>query len=129
MSKSYNYNQVRRDNNDRQRGRQQTSSDFVHTPINDELQPTPSTLIEAAESFDEKPNEINKVVKTGVVDGCAQLNVREKPNKESSVIYVIHKADQVIIDEENSTPDFYKVCLSTPSEEGFCMKEFIKIES
>lgn len=64
--------------------------------------------------------------KTGIVVDCARLNVRKKPIANAEVVYIIERWAKVIIDEENSTKNFYKVCTEV-GVEGYCMKQFIKI--
>lgn len=64
--------------------------------------------------------------KTGIVVGCARLNVRKKPNADAEVLHIIERSAKVIIDEENSTKNFYKVCTEVGAE-GYCMKQFIEI--
>lgn len=64
--------------------------------------------------------------KTGIVVNCARLNVRKKPNADAEVVYVIGRSARVMIDEENSTKNFYKVCTEVGAE-GYCMKQFIDV--
>lgn len=64
----------------------------------------------------------------GVVSGCQKLNVREEASTEADVVCEILKDTEVMIDEENSTNDFYKICTGA-GVEGFCMKKFIAIKS
>lgn len=78
----------------------------------------------------DKPPEIEPEItpepKTGIVVDCARLNVRKKPNADAEVVYVIERSDKVMIDEENSTKNFYKVCTEVGAE-GYCMKQFIDV--
>ena len=64
--------------------------------------------------------------KTGIVVDCARLNVRKKPNADAEVVCVIGRSTEVMVDEENSTRTFYKVCTEA-GVEGYCMKQFIEI--
>lgn len=64
--------------------------------------------------------------KTGIVVDCARLNVRKKPKADAEVAVIIDRSAEVMIDEENSTKSFYKVCTEV-GVEGYCMKQFIKI--
>lgn len=66
------------------------------------------------------------VEKHGVVTDCVRLNVREAPNIESNVVCEIDCSSDMIVYEEESTEDFYKVCTAT-GVEGFCMKKYIMI--
>jgi hypothetical protein len=62
----------------------------------------------------------------GIVSGCERLNVREEPNKNADIVCVIEKDASVIIDVDDSTDSFYKVCTEAGAE-GYCMKNFITI--
>lgn len=64
--------------------------------------------------------------KTGVVVDCIKLNVREAPNTQAEIVCVINASTNLVIDEVESTEEFYKVCTESGAE-GFCMKKFIKI--
>ena len=62
----------------------------------------------------------------GYVTDCVKLNVREVASKDSNVLCEIILNSKVIVDEENSTDDFYKVTTET-GVEGYCMKQYINI--
>ena len=63
--------------------------------------------------------------KIGIVHCCEKLNLRKEPSITSEVVCVIDRLTEVVIDESESTEDFYKVC--TPAGvEGFCVKLYIK---
>lgn len=66
--------------------------------------------------------------KVGIVAGCSKLNIREEPKTDSAIISEISCQAEVIIEEAESTEDFYKVCTSF-GVEGFCMKKYIVIKS
>lgn len=74
-----------------------------------------------------EPVKTSKKKKTilGVVN-CGQLFLREEADIESDALYVLTKGDAVVIDEEGSTPDFYKVVAN--GVVGFCVKEFITVK-
>lgn len=57
---------------------------------------------------------------------CDQLFLREEPDKESDILYVMHKGEAVSINLDESTSTFYKVTVS--GAVGFCVKEFITIK-
>lgn len=61
---------------------------------------------------------------TGTVTGCAKLNVRKEPNKESEIVSVINEGSEVVINRIKSTVEFYSVCTAA-GVEGYCMKKFI----
>ena len=64
----------------------------------------------------------------GIVSDCKKLRVRNYPELEANVICEIEVGSKVVIDENNSTEEFYKVCTETGID-GYCMKKFIKVES
>lgn len=70
--------------------------------------------------------EITPEPTKGIVVDCARLNVRKKPNADAEVVHIIERSAKVLIDEENSTKSFYKVCTEV-GVEGYCMKQFIEI--
>lgn len=61
----------------------------------------------------------------GVVN-CDQLFLREEPDRESDALNVLVKDSAVVIDEDGSTSDFYKVVAN--GIVGYCVKEFITIK-
>jgi uncharacterized protein YgiM (DUF1202 family) len=67
-------------------------------------------------------------IKIGLVANCKKLNVREKPTVEAPVVCEIVCQTEVMIDEKESTEEFYKV-YTAAGIEGFCMKKFIAIQS
>lgn len=62
----------------------------------------------------------------GIVTDCTKLNVREQPSKTADILGVISAATELVIIEEESTEDYYKICTSAGLE-GYCMKKFITI--
>ena len=62
----------------------------------------------------------------GIVVDCPRLNVRVKPRADADVLCIINRDSKVVIDEENSTKNFYKICTEVGIE-GYCMKQFINI--
>ena len=62
----------------------------------------------------------------GYVTDCVKLNVREAASKDSNALCEIILNSKVIVDEENSTEDFYKVITET-GVEGYCMKQYINV--
>lgn len=70
----------------------------------------------------EKPEPV-----LGIVE-AADLNVRETPVvNPKNILGTIKKGEEVEIDMEESTDDFYKV-YTAKGLEGFCMKQFIQVE-
>lgn len=64
---------------------------------------------------------------TGVVVDCMKLNVRSAPNRNAEVIYALNAGDRVLIEEGNSTKEYYNV-YTAAGIEGYCAKEYIAIE-
>ena len=66
---------------------------------------------------------------TGVVAGCAKLNVRKEPYKDAEVLCVINKGEEVVFDteEEATYEHFYKI-VTAKGVKGYCMKQFINIK-
>ncbi len=62
----------------------------------------------------------------GIVTGCPRLNVRVNPRVDADVICIIERDSEVMIDEEDSTKNFYKIC-TEQGIEGYCMRQFISI--
>lgn len=70
----------------------------------------------------EKPNPV-----LGKVD-TTELNVRETPVVDATnILGTVKKGIEVEIEMDESTDDFYKVYTATGLE-GFCMKQFIRVE-
>lgn len=88
------------------------SKEFMNAPIEDD-------------SVVEQKKENN--TKLGVVTECGYLRVRSTPEvKDNNVITKIKIADEVIVDIDKSTDEFYHVTTES-GVEGFCMKKFINI--
>ena len=66
--------------------------------------------------------------KIGSVVDCKMLNVRKEPSIESEVLCEISWSTELMIYEEESTDEFYKICTASGIE-GYCMKKFISINS
>lgn len=63
----------------------------------------------------------------GVVIDCSKLRVRSEANSNADILCEIKLDTKVIIDEKNSTDEFYKVCTEA-GVEGYCMKQFIAVK-
>ena len=85
---------------------------------------------EAAEPLDRSVEETpKKESKVGIVANCEKLNLRRSPLKDSdgaNIITELLSGVAVVIDEDESTPDFYKVTTETGLE-GYCMRRFIEL--
>lgn len=75
-----------------------------------------------------EPEEVVEVevAKVGVVANCKLLNVRRKPSLDADILIIINESDEVIVDDEESTDDFYKV-LTESGRKGYCVKKYIEI--
>ena len=92
-------------------------------PVNDNV-PADDPITKAAEVVPE-PEEAPTVI--GTVVDCVRLRVRESASSNAEVICEIPKDSDVLIDENESTDEFYKVCTESGAE-GFCMKKFIALK-
>ena len=95
------------------------------------LRATASIIEEAtAEPVDQSVEEApKKESKVGIVANCEKLNLRRSPLKDSdgaNIITELLLGVAVVIDEDESTPDFYKVTTETGLE-GYCMRRFIEL--
>lgn len=75
--------------------------------------------------------EVEVVAEPEVVTGrviATNLNVREEPVVDpDNVLGTIKAGAEVMIYENESVGDFYKVC-TEKGLEGFCMKQFIQVD-
>lgn len=63
---------------------------------------------------------------TGVVVDCSKLNMRVEPYAGADIVCTIDCGTEVVIDEAESTDEFYAVC--TPAGmEGYCMRKYIEV--
>ena len=84
--------------------------------------------VESAEepTVEEAPKKESKV---GIVHNCAKLNLRRSPLKDDdgkNIVSVLVAGTAVIIDDEKSADEFYKVT-TEDGLEGYCMKQFIRL--
>ena len=79
----------------------------------------------AKEPVPEKEPEAKKEI-AGIVTNCVRLNVRKEPDFDADVLCTIDVSTNLIIDEEESTDEFYKICTSAGIE-GYCVKTYITI--
>ena len=83
-------------------------------------------VIESVEEPDPETKQESESI-VGIVSECSRLRVRSYPELDANVICEIDAGAQVVIDNAESTEDFYKVCTETGID-GYCMKKFIKID-
>lgn len=62
----------------------------------------------------------------GLVSDCVNLRIRKEPDDKADVLGTIPVDTEVVIDEEESTDEFYKICTDSGLE-GFCMRQFITV--
>ena len=96
------------------------------------LRATTSIIEEAAAEPADQPVEEspNKESKVGIVANCEKLNLRRSPLKDSdgaNIITELLPGVAVIIDEDKSTPNFYRV-ITEDGLEGYCMRQFIEVK-
>jgi len=106
---------------------QATTADVVEVwqmSISDTMTPDPESTATTAASEPEIPEAEEPVI--GVVVNCTKLNVRQEPITTATVICTLVALDEVMIDEEASTDEFYKIC-TVSGIEGYCMKKYIVI--
>lgn len=83
-----------------------------------------STEIAEDTRVEENEEAVENII--GVVTDCLKLNIRKEPNKDSDVVVVVTCLDELKIDLDASTDDWYAVC-TVAGIEGFCMKKFIAV--
>lgn len=91
------------------------------------------TRVETEEGPNVEPAQNNEPeVKPALatLTGCAKLNVRKEPSKDSEAVCIVTKESVITVSMDESTEDFYKVYTSVNEVlyEGYCMKQFINIE-
>lgn len=84
----------------------------------------------AVENIEQTVVSVNvEVLPKGIVN-CERLNVRKGPSKDTEVLCVIKKDEEVMLFNEQIEPitreEFYKVCTASGIE-GYCMKKFINV--
>ena len=93
-------------------------------PVDETAEPVEPVVTEETVETEESV----KTMMPGIVVNCKKLNLRKSPLKDSdgaNVITTLLAGAAVVINESDSTPNFYKVTTETGLE-GYCMKPFIK---
>lgn len=98
--------------------------DMANTEIGDVVTAGLNQIIEDETTIEEQKEEVEC---KGLVTGCSKLFVRTEPTKDCNPAGVINENDEVIIDMENSTNDYYKI-VTTEGLEGYCLKTYIKMK-
>ena len=90
-------------------------------------EPNPTETNAIIDTISEPEVEEAPTVIRGTVTACTKLNVRKMPKAGSDVVCVLDINSEVVIDEERSTEEFYRVTTAS-GREGFCMKKYISIQ-
>ena len=61
------------------------------------------------------------------VANCLRLHIFSEPNMESEIVCKVRYLTEVVVDLDNSTDKFYKVCIATGAE-GFCRKDLVTLK-
>lgn len=88
------------------------------------VQPSPDP-VPVSEIHEETPMPEEEPV-LGIVHQCQTLNVREEPDKDADIVCSIQCLTEVMVDENESTDEFYKICTASGIE-GYCMKKYISV--
>lgn len=62
---------------------------------------------------------------TGMVVGCAKLNVRSDASLFADVICTLDVMSEIMIDINKSTKDWFFVCTAT-GVEGYCLRKYVE---
>lgn len=83
---------------------------------------------EIEEVVEEQAEKVEEAVPVfGVVTDCLKLNIRTSPDKNAEVVAIVECLDEVEIDLDASTDDWYAIC-TVSGIKGFCMKKFIAVK-
>ena len=63
----------------------------------------------------------------GVVVECSSLNIRSKTSINSEIIATVKAGTELLINEDESVSEWYKVCTEAGIE-GFCMRKYVSVE-
>ena len=88
---------------------------------------------EVAEVVQPKSAMVQETVETkslpetvsGMVVGCAKLNVRKEPNLFADIVCALNVQSEIEIDVEKSNNDWFYICTAT-GVEGYCMRKFVE---
>lgn len=65
---------------------------------------------------------------TGVVAGCAKLNVRSKPAVDADILLILDANAEIMIDPARSTNEWVKITTAA-GVDGFCMRKFVTVKA
>ena len=69
----------------------------------------------------------NNTPTTGVVANCGRLNIRSEASTDAEILDTVKVGGELTITKSKSTKGWYKVKTSS-GVEGFCMKDYVKID-
>lgn len=80
-----------------------------------------------------RPALVNETIETktlpetvsGMVVGCAKLNVRKEPNLTADIVCALNVQSEIEIDVEKSNKEWFYICTATGIE-GYCMRKFVE---
>ena len=64
----------------------------------------------------------------GIITNCTKLNIRKEPKVNAEVLCVVDHHTEVVVNLDESTDDFYKICTAAGIE-GYCVKHFVTVKS
>ena len=85
----------------------------------------PNNQIEEPQIVEEEVSEPKKQM-IGVVMDCSSLNIRAKSSINSEIIATVKVGTELLINEDESIGEWYKVCTEVGIE-GFCMRKYVSI--
>lgn len=85
----------------------------------------PNNQVEEPQIAEEEVSEPKKPM-IGVVIDCSSLNIRAKSSINSEIIATVKAGTKLLINEDESIGEWYKVCTETGIE-GFCMRKYVSI--
>lgn len=115
-----------RDNRHNTQNKQQKNEEFVKI-AEPKVEVPAVEMVKPFETVARMTTPVTRKNPIGKVVGCLKLNVREQASTYSDVVCEISVNTNVMIDDDNSTNEFYKICTEFGIE-GYCMKKFIEVE-
>ena len=101
----------------------------ITNEVNETVEQVEETINEVEEStneIEETKEEVTEEV-IGKIIEFEKLYIRKEADKNSEPVGIVTNKDYLSIDIIHSTDDFYKVITSNGLE-GYCVKEFVKID-
>ena len=105
------------------------TTEEITNKVNETVEQVEETINEVEEStneIEETKEEVTEEV-IGKIIEFEKLYIRKEANKYSEPVGIVTDKDYLSIDIMHSTDDFYKVITSNGLE-GYCVKEFVKID-